>query len=91
MNLMVVGDDAQSIYCFRAATVRNILDFPDLYDGGTVVTLEQNYRSSPQILDTTNPIIEASTGMFPKHLWSDRGQRPVDPAGRDVPHRSDPG
>ena len=49
-GLTVVGDDAQSIYAFRAATVRNILDFPEQYPGATVVTLEQNYRSTQPIL-----------------------------------------
>ena len=53
-GLTVVGDDAQSIYSFRAATVRNILDFPKHYPGATVVTLEQNYRSTQPILEATN-------------------------------------
>jgi len=77
-NLTVVGDDAQSIYSFRGATVENILDFPDVYGDATVVTLEQNYRSTPQILDVANAVIDASPEMFPKALWSERpaGRRP---------------
>ena len=57
-NITVVGNDAQSIYSFRAATVRNILDFPTQFPGTKVVTLEQNYRSVQPILETTNRIIE---------------------------------
>ena len=77
-NVMVVGDDAQSIYSFRAATVRNMLDFPKLFPGTTVVTLEQNYRSVTPILETTNRVIGHATERFVKDLWSARasGQRP---------------
>ena len=71
-NLTVVGDDAQAIYSFRGATVENILEFPDSYEHATVVTLEQNYRSTPQILATANAVMEASTEMFPKALWTER-------------------
>ncbi|MGB5565899.1 MAG: ATP-dependent helicase [Acidimicrobiia bacterium] len=71
-NLTVVGDDAQAIYSFRGATVENILEFPDVYDGAAVVKLEQNYRSTPEILDAANAVIEASPQMFPKQLWTER-------------------
>ncbi len=71
-NLTVVGDDAQAIYSFRGATVENILEFPDVYEGASVVKLEQNYRSTPQILDAANAVIEASPQMFPKQLWTER-------------------
>jgi len=72
-NIMVVGDDAQSIYRFRGATVRNILDFPDQFPGTTVVTLEQNYRSISPILETANRVIAAANERYTKDLWSDRG------------------
>ena len=56
-NLMVVGDDAQSIYSFRGATVRNILDFPEQFPGCTTIKLEENYRSTQPILNLTNEIL----------------------------------
>lgn len=71
-NLTVVGDDAQAIYSFRGATVENILEFPDTYVNATVVTLEQNYRSTPQILNAANAVIEASPETFQKELWTER-------------------
>lgn len=77
-NLTVVGDDAQSIYSFRAASIRNILDFPRDFENATVVSLEQNYRSSGQILETTNRVILQSAQRYTKSLWSTRddGERP---------------
>ena len=71
-NIMVVGDDAQSIYSFRAATIRNILDFPEQFPGTTVVRLEQNYRSTRPILDASNAVMQQATQRFEKNLWSDR-------------------
>ena len=71
-NLTVVGDDAQAIYSFRAATVRNILDFPRQFPGTTMVTLEQNYRSTQPILAATNDIIAAASERHAKNLWSRR-------------------
>jgi DNA helicase-2/ATP-dependent DNA helicase PcrA len=71
-NLTVVGDDAQSIYSFRAARVENILGFPDEYEDATVVKLEQNYRSTPQILSSSNAVIAASDTAFDKQLWTER-------------------
>ena len=72
-NIMVVGDDAQSIYSFRSATVRNILDFPSEYPGTTTVTLEQNYRSLQPILETTNRVIAQAHERYSKDLWATRG------------------
>ncbi len=77
-NIMVVGDDAQSIYSFRSATVRNMLDFPVEFPGAAIVTLDQNYRSRQPILETTNRIIAQAHERHSKELWSTRGdgQRP---------------
>lgn len=78
-NLCVVGDDAQSIYSFRAATVRNILDFPTHFPGTRIVTLEQNYRSTEPILAASNAVMERARERFTKNLWSRRPshQKPV--------------
>ncbi|MFA5192978.1 MAG: ATP-dependent helicase, partial [Verrucomicrobiia bacterium] len=78
-NITVVGDDAQSIYGFRAATVRNILDFPKQFPGATVITLEQNYRSVQPILAAANAVIARARHRFTKNLWSERRseQRPL--------------
>lgn len=78
-NIMVVGDDAQSIYSFRAATVRNILDFPTVFAEAAVVTLEQNYRSTQPILDASNAVMSYATERFTKELWSERPseQKPI--------------
>ena len=67
-NIMVVGDDAQSIYSFRAAEVRNILDFPKQFPGGRMVTLEENYRSTQPILDVANRIISRAGEGYAKTL-----------------------
>jgi DNA helicase II / ATP-dependent DNA helicase PcrA len=72
-GLTVVGDDAQSIYSFRAATVRNILDFPDHFSPrAEIATLERNYRSTQPILAAANAIINLAEERFTKNLWSDR-------------------
>ena len=73
-GVTVVGDDAQSIYAFRAATVRNILDFPEQFPGTTVIHLEQNYRSTQPILAATNAVIGLAKERYKKDLWSDRDQ-----------------
>ncbi len=72
-GLTVVGDDAQSIYSFRAATVRNILDFPGAFDPpARLVTLDRNYRSTKPILAASNAVIGLSAQRFAKDLWTDR-------------------
>ena len=71
-GLTVVGDDAQAIYSFRAAEVRNILDFPQRFDPpARVITLERNYRSTQPILDASNGVIALAAQRFGKQLWSD--------------------
>lgn len=77
-GLTAVGDDAQAIYSFRAATVRNILDFPTEFPGAAIVKLEQNYRSTQPILTATNHVIGQAQRRFRKDLWSARegGQLP---------------
>jgi len=72
-GLTVVGDDAQAIYSFRAATVRNILDFPRAFTpAASVITLDQNYRSTQAILTAANAVIEQASERFTKNLWTDR-------------------
>ncbi|MDA9467520.1 ATP-dependent helicase [Bradyrhizobium sp. CCBAU 53415] len=71
-GVTVVGDDAQAIYSFRAATVENILDFPQVLPKVRVINLEQNYRSTNQILKACNAVINLSTRAYAKNLWSDR-------------------
>ena len=72
-GLTVVGDDAQSIYSFRAATVRNILDFPAQFNPpAAIVTLERNYRSTQPILAASNAVMRLAAEGFTKNLWSER-------------------
>ena len=70
-NVMVVGDDAQSIYSFRGADFRNIMDFPKLFPEARTILLEQNYRSSQPILDLGNKILESANERFEKTLYSE--------------------
>jgi DNA helicase II / ATP-dependent DNA helicase PcrA len=78
-GLTVVGDDAQSIYSFRAATVRNILDFPGQFSPpANIITLDRNYRSTQTILAAANGVIDLAKERFTKNLWTDRtsGMKP---------------
>src|SRR3982751_4291295 len=73
-NVCVVGDDAQSIYSFRGATIQNILQFQKDYDDVHVVKLEQNYRSTQSILHIANEVIKNNKGQIPKNLWTENIQ-----------------
>ena len=81
-NLCVVGDDDQSIYKFRGANIRNILDFEKYFPEAKVIKLEQNYRSTQSILDAANAVISNNEGRKDKALWTDRG------AGNKIHFRS---
>ena len=78
-NIMAVGDDSQSIYSWRGANFRNVLEFPDRHDGTQVFKIETNYRSTPEILDCANAVIAANTQQFEKVLAPvrDSGMKPA--------------
>ncbi len=73
-NVCVVGDDAQSIYSFRGATIQNILQFQQDYDDVKVIKLEQNYRSSQNIINVANEVIRNNKGQIPKNLWTENNE-----------------
>lgn len=76
-NVMAVGDDAQSIYAFRGATFRNIMDFPTLFPGTTIYKLEENYRSTQPILNLANEIIRGAAEKYTKHLFTRKLDGPL--------------
>jgi len=78
-NIMVVGDDSQSIYAFRGANFKNIMVFPKIFPDTKVITLEENYRSTQPVLDLTNEIIRYANEKYPKNLFTKRegAQKPV--------------
>ncbi len=86
-NVMVVGDDAQSIYSFRGAHYKNIMRFPQLFPETRVILLEQNYRSSQPILDLTNQLIRSAPEKYEKELFSERPGIRM-PVYVDVPHEN---
>jgi DNA helicase-2/ATP-dependent DNA helicase PcrA len=91
LGLTVIGDDAQSIYSFRAATVRNILDFPAQFSPpAEIITLERNYRSTQTILAAANGVIDLGRERFTKNLWTDRNAttRPQLVSVRDEPDQA---
>ena len=79
-NIMVVGDDAQSIYSWRGANFKNILQFPKRYPGAVVYKIETNYRSIPEVLEVANAAISANLQQFEKHLQPARTSSGVKPA-----------
>jgi DNA helicase II / ATP-dependent DNA helicase PcrA len=90
-NVMVVGDDAQSIYGFRGATFKNIMEFPTLFPGTTIYKLEENYRSTQPILNLANCIIEEAAEKYSKHLFTRKLDGPlpvlVEAAGENAQSR----
>lgn len=72
-QVTVVGDSDQSVYSFRGADIRNILEFEEAFPDASVIVLEQNYRSSQSILDAANAVISKNVGRKPKDLWTDEG------------------
>jgi len=72
-SIMVVGDDAQSVYRFRGADFRNLLKFEDSFPEATIVVLDQNYRSTQRILEAANAVIANNASTRKKHLWTDKG------------------
>jgi DNA helicase-2/ATP-dependent DNA helicase PcrA len=72
-NVMAVGDDSQSIYSFRGAHFKNIMDFPTLFPNASVIKLEENYRSTQSILNLANVIIDRAREKYTKILWTKKG------------------
>ncbi|MBI2420441.1 MAG: ATP-dependent helicase [Ignavibacteriales bacterium] len=89
-NVMVVGDDAQSIYAFRGANFENIMQFPKLFPGTKIIKLEENYRSTPEILNFTNRVYEGAVQKYEKLLFSrkDSGELPAIIAAPNVEYQA---
>lgn len=90
-NLMVVGDDSQSIYSFRGADFNNIVDFPKVFKGAKIITLEENYRSNQPILNLTNEVIETAEVKFEKKLFTRKsgGKPPAYIETQDEHHQAE--
>ncbi|MFA5092430.1 MAG: ATP-dependent helicase [Candidatus Omnitrophota bacterium] len=86
-NIMVVGDDAQSIYSFRGANFKNIIDFPMIFKGTKIITLEENYRSTQPILNLTNAVIAQAKEKFEKNLYTKKKEGNV-PIFIDCPNEN---
>ena len=86
-NVMAVGDDSQSIYSFRGADFRNIMEFPSMFPGAKIIKLEENYRSTAPILTVTNSIIERATVGYPKRLYTRKAEGPLPLAARPATER----
>ncbi|MFH1114593.1 MAG: ATP-dependent helicase [Pseudomonadota bacterium] len=86
-NVMAVGDDSQSIYSFRGADFTNIMEFPQVFPGTKIVKLEENYRSTDQILKVTNSIIQRACTGYPKNLYTRKEDGPKPMAARPMTER----
>jgi len=86
-NVMAVGDDSQSIYSFRGAEFRNIIDFPNIFMGTKIVKLEENYRSTAAILAVTNAIVQGATTGYAKRLYTRKTEGPKPLAARPADER----
>ena len=86
-NVMVVGDDAQSIYSFRGADFTNIMEFPNIFTGTTIVKLEENYRSTAPILRVTNNIIQRASTGYKKNLFTRQEDGPLPMSARPMTER----
>src|SRR3954465_10428144 len=89
-NVAVVGDECQSIYSFRGASFRNMLEFPELFPNAELIKLEENFRSTQPVLDVANAIISEASESYAKRLYSGmtEGEPPVVVSARDENEQS---